>query len=211
MRSLLADLIDYAGLFPPAKLDMGPAVETYNRCKMGEHEWMLGRFVVPLARIAEFEKAASPLMPGSFATSGYREMADAGQPWQLSVLVEPAPDGDISDALDAIEAFNERHAHERAGLATIDMCEIKVADANTVDLIMDQMIEDVFPSPKIAAALSPHFRAVPPEPKSAQAASSATPSPRPMKSPRSSTPASPAKSPSKPPQACTIPCGAPSA
>ena len=145
MRSLLADLIDYAGLFPPAKLDMGPAVETYNRCKMGEHEWMLGRFVVPLARIAEFEKAASPLMPGSFATSGYREMADAGQPWQLSVLVEPAPDGDISDALDAIEAFNDRHAHERAGLATIDMCEIKVADANTVDLIMDQMIEDVFP------------------------------------------------------------------
>lgn len=145
MRTLLADLIDYAGLFPPAKLDMAPAVEAYNRCKLGEHEWMLGRFVVPLARIAEFEKAASPLMPGSFATSGYREMADAGQPWQLSVLLEPDADGDITQSLDAIEAFNAKHSREGEGLATIDMCEIKVTDPAMVDRVMDQMIEDLFP------------------------------------------------------------------
>ena len=70
LRTLMSDLIDYAGLFPPAKLDMGGAVEAFNRARMGENDWMLGRFVCPLSRLAEFEKAAVALLPGTAATSG---------------------------------------------------------------------------------------------------------------------------------------------
>jgi len=146
IRTLLTDIIDYAGLFPPAKLDMQPAVEAYNRCVAGEHEWMLGRFICPLSRIAEFEHAASPFLPGTFATSGYRERAGGGVPWRLSVLIDPGPGGDITRALDEIDAFNQRHEKPDAGQAMIDMCEIKVASIGDVDPVLDQMPEEgLFP------------------------------------------------------------------
>jgi hypothetical protein len=53
LRTLLADLIDYAGLFPPAALTMQDAVRNYARYRDGEHAWMLGRFVVPRERAKE--------------------------------------------------------------------------------------------------------------------------------------------------------------
>ena len=37
IRSLLADLIDYAGLYPPAALDMRSAVRNYVSYSQGEH------------------------------------------------------------------------------------------------------------------------------------------------------------------------------
>jgi hypothetical protein len=46
-------LIDYAGLFPPAALDMRAAIEEYARAREGPHAWMLGRFIVPISRIDE--------------------------------------------------------------------------------------------------------------------------------------------------------------
>jgi hypothetical protein len=52
-KALLAGLIDYAGLFPPAALSMEEAVRNYARYREGKHAWMLGRFVVPEARVAE--------------------------------------------------------------------------------------------------------------------------------------------------------------
>ena len=52
-KALLAGLIDYAGLFPPAALSMEEAVRNYARYREGEHAWMLGRFVVPEAGAAE--------------------------------------------------------------------------------------------------------------------------------------------------------------
>jgi hypothetical protein len=53
LQTLLAGLIDYAGLFPPAALSMDEALANYRRYRDGEHAWMLGRFVVPAARAAE--------------------------------------------------------------------------------------------------------------------------------------------------------------
>jgi hypothetical protein len=53
LRVLLANLIDYAGLFPPAALPMEEAVRNYARYREGEHAWMLGKFVVPRASADE--------------------------------------------------------------------------------------------------------------------------------------------------------------
>jgi hypothetical protein len=59
-------VIDYAGLFPPAALPMPRAVENYARYRMSPESWMLGRFVVPVSRLDEFEAsighAALPLV-----------------------------------------------------------------------------------------------------------------------------------------------------
>lgn len=141
LRTLLTDLIDYAGLFPPAKLAMGPAVEEYHRVLMSEHEWMLGRFVCPASRLAEFTQHASVLLPGTAGTSGYRERVSAGDPWRLSVLV----DGELPACLDTIDAFNELHSREDAGRSLIDMIELKVSSPEQIDRAMDEIPEDLFP------------------------------------------------------------------
>jgi hypothetical protein len=50
LQTLLARLIDYAGLFPPAALPIEQAIDNYRRYRDGEYAWMLGRFVVPAAQ-----------------------------------------------------------------------------------------------------------------------------------------------------------------
>ena len=55
LQALLSGLIDYAGLFPPASLDLPTAMRNYQEYRVGEHAWMLGRFVVPAALVAEVD------------------------------------------------------------------------------------------------------------------------------------------------------------
>jgi hypothetical protein len=145
LRTLLTGLIDYAGLFPPAKLSMQLATENFNRARMGEHEWMLGRFVCPVAQLDELTKHAAAMMPGTFGTSGYREMDGAGTPWRISALVEPAGSGSVEASLEAIDTFNMRHSNDANGLAEVDMLEIKISDPSHLDVILDEMTEGIFP------------------------------------------------------------------
>jgi len=141
LRTLTTDLIDYAGLFPPAKLPMAPAVEEYNRCKVGEHEFMLGRFICPVSRLGEFSTAAAALMPGTYATSGYSRPADITEGWRVSAIM----DGELPKDLDAIDAFNAKHATQEHGLCAVDMVELKVTDVNAIDEVLDELPEDLFP------------------------------------------------------------------
>jgi len=45
------EIIDYAGLFPPAKLDLEPALREYDLFRSGDQTWMLGRFIVDAPRL----------------------------------------------------------------------------------------------------------------------------------------------------------------
>ncbi|MBV8531876.1 MAG: hypothetical protein JO104_11195 [Candidatus Eremiobacteraeota bacterium] len=47
VRAAFSGLIDYAGLFPPAKLTMAEAQREYDTAQSGPHAWMLGRFSIP--------------------------------------------------------------------------------------------------------------------------------------------------------------------
>lgn len=145
IQALLAEIIDYAGLFPPARLDMAKAVEEYARCRMSEDEWMLGRFVCPVSRLAEFSKHAAALMPGTNATSGYREHAAAGEPWRVTALIDGQGIKGLDSDLNTIQAFNRRHASEEGGLAGVDMIEVKAADPGFIDEALDIIPEGVFP------------------------------------------------------------------
>ena len=108
VRALCAGLIDYAGLFPPAELPMAPAVANYATYRRGADSWLLGRFILPVARLAEFEGAlatvAAPTTDGAVAPRA----ADAA-PWRLSALVATPPDR-LAANLDQIARFNARHA-----------------------------------------------------------------------------------------------------
>lgn len=140
-RTLLAGLIDYAGTFPPAALGMDDAVLGYARLLRGEHAWMLGRFVCRVTRLPEFSEAAAALLPGTYATSGYREMARQGDPWRLAAVVDTT----LERALEQIERFNVRHAAEDAGLARVDVVEMRAAAPDEVDLAMEHLPQDLYP------------------------------------------------------------------
>ena len=58
LRTLLAYAIDYAGLFPPAQLDMPGAVAAYESYLASRDAWALGRFVVPAARLNKLAAVA---------------------------------------------------------------------------------------------------------------------------------------------------------
>ncbi|HZT73499.1 MAG TPA: hypothetical protein VE996_07615 [Terriglobales bacterium] len=92
-RGLLAGLIDYAGLFPPARLGMREAVAAYAAERRGPYAWVLARFVVAAERLEEFAAARAALKRG-------------GGIWPLSVIVH----GDRKEGPAQLFAFNDAHA-----------------------------------------------------------------------------------------------------
>jgi hypothetical protein len=52
-RAFLERLIDYAGMFPPARLPMREALHHYTAYASAPESWMLGRFVCPATGLAE--------------------------------------------------------------------------------------------------------------------------------------------------------------
>jgi hypothetical protein len=77
VNALTAGLIDYAGLFPPAKLGMREALGNYAEYLNGPDSAALGKFIVPANRLDEFEECARELRTGRNGES----------PWRLSLIV----------------------------------------------------------------------------------------------------------------------------
>ncbi len=67
-RALLGELIDDAGLFPPARLSMRDALAAHERAEASHAYWMLGRFIVPVSRLEEL-RAHLDDAPEPLATS----------------------------------------------------------------------------------------------------------------------------------------------
>lgn len=62
--SLLAGLIDYAGIYPPASLDMHSAARNYLEYRHSPHSHALGRFIVDLGRFPYLWDAAGEYVNG---------------------------------------------------------------------------------------------------------------------------------------------------
>lgn len=131
LRTLCDSLIDYAGLFPPAKLDMPPAVENFARDRTGEHAWMLSRFICPVTRLDHLSEHAKELMP----------RAESDDPWRVSAII----DAPLDECLDLIDAFNAHHAETDNGLAVIDAIELKARSPSFIDDALDAIPDDVYP------------------------------------------------------------------
>lgn len=101
IRTLLAQLIDYAGLFPPAALNMQAAVSNFAAYRTGPYAYALGRFIVPAARLEELADA----LPG-----------DVEYPWNVSALASANLEADLA----AIDAFQTAH-RDRASIDTIEL------------------------------------------------------------------------------------------
>lgn len=98
----LQALVDYAGLFPPAQLDVPSAVREYLEAREGRYAWMLGRFIARRSQV-----------------DGVLAAIPAGERVRLSVIL----DGGKSD-LEWVAGF---HRATRAG--SIEVMEIALAPA----------------------------------------------------------------------------------
>lgn len=137
-QALMSQVLDYAGLFPPAKLEMAPTVENYARIRAGGDQWMLARLIVPVARLAEFERCIEGRLPVN------RDLPHDDS-WPISAITVPAGDPGLAADLEAIAAFNERHAQRGAGGAIIDAIELRVRDVEALESALDAMPAEIHP------------------------------------------------------------------
>ncbi len=108
---LLTRIVDYAGLFPPAALDMETAVRNYQRYLGGDEAWMLGSFVVPASRLREFAQVFDRVCCG-----------EQENPWTLSVVCA----AERADEVRVVEEFQE-------GALFIAALECRAADARLTE------------------------------------------------------------------------------
>lgn len=70
LRALLTNLIDYAGLYPPAALALSDVAAKYDAYRASPNAWMLNRVVLPAAKLAH---------------------APIGDGWRVTLLVDSEP------------------------------------------------------------------------------------------------------------------------
>jgi len=141
LHALLAGAVDYAGLFPPAGLPMAEAVANYAEYLGGPDAWALGRFVVPIARLAELEQCAEGLAPRAPAA-----------PWRLTALLG----ANASDELRTLGEFNCRHAAAGAAALSADAVEAKATSVPEVERILGAVPK--WAEPYVEVPLSPDPR-----------------------------------------------------
>lgn len=128
-QKLFANLIDFAGLFPPKELDMPTALGDYRHYREGSGRAILGRLVVPVGRLDEFDEHA-------------REIVSTTQSqWLLSVVIPSAEEA--HRAVDRIKRFISEHSQDPAlGNATIDAIEIPVSSPEEIVAVTRELPEE---------------------------------------------------------------------
>jgi hypothetical protein len=81
LRALLTNLIDYAGLYPPAALELPAALDNYKRYLASSESWILNRLVLPVSKLGD---------------------VDLGLNWRVTLLVENEP-GPLPAQVETIE------------------------------------------------------------------------------------------------------------
>jgi len=161
IESLLGGLIDYAGLYPPAALDMRAALRNYVEYGDGRHSYALGRFLMGADRLVELRELAG----------------ESTRPLRLSVIAQPDTDWDSlagllreDPAIESIELKVDRPSEmERigrdlpSGVATY--CEVPLgarvsemlvaaeAIGARVKLRMGGVVADAFPTAPMVAGV----------------------------------------------------------
>jgi len=123
MRELLASVIDYAGTFPPASLELRLATAAYARACSADAAWLLGRFVLAADSLDRFEAPAL-----------------APTPWPISVVVPSPPSThgtavpSHADLASRIDVFNDRW-QGRAQIVAVEYPAVDAVDPVNADAL----------------------------------------------------------------------------
>jgi hypothetical protein len=96
LRALLTNLIDYAGLYPPAALPLAAVAENYERYRASPESWILNRLVLPHGKLNEVRLQSN---------------------WRVTLLVDAEP-GTLQPQIETLET----KAAKRLSLPTY--CEV---------------------------------------------------------------------------------------
>jgi hypothetical protein len=144
LRTLLTGLIDYAGLFPPARLPLPEALTNHIRYRVSSDAWMLGRFICPAARLGELAaledvfRDGPPLAISALGRGG----ATAKEFWS----------GLRADIADIAACRKRQH-----GKVVLDMIELRLP---TDMLAADDSLDDLFKRTR-SAGLTPFLECAP--------------------------------------------------
>ena len=135
LRALLDHVVDYAGLYPPASLDVLTAARNYVAYRASEDRWMLGRFVVGVAKLPELRATIRAMKPVEPA-------------WPVTVVVPDAPAATAvlrgpDDATVRIESVEVR-AHNVTDIALVARAADKAREVYVevpLDATLDTMLD----------------------------------------------------------------------
>jgi hypothetical protein len=140
-RALLSEIIDYAGLFPPAKLPMDEAFRRFVSHRNGDDGWLLARFVCPASRLAEL----APLVAAAGESDGPVRLAVLGSGGDDPPALAEAMERD----LEAMASFER----EIVAAAPIDVYEVKLPRegnfGETVDFVCDRFEQRASHTPQV--------------------------------------------------------------
>lgn len=113
-QAFMQEIIDYAGLFPPADLSLDTSIQKYNQYRKSEEAWMLSRFIIPADRLAE-------LTP-------YREtLFSEGEPFAFSILGKRTETvSDYKEYLRHMANVLEKFHEDHEARVTTDVLELKL-------------------------------------------------------------------------------------
>ena len=111
LRALLAQSIDYAGMFPPCSLDLEPALKKQADYVRSPDAWMLSTFVLP---VAQFDAVAKSIL-----------MFDRKHPFRASALGPKTENASafrlaLKETVEAMRAFSVHHC-DRAAISQLEM------------------------------------------------------------------------------------------
>ncbi|HEX6983287.1 MAG TPA: hypothetical protein VF181_11050 [Balneolaceae bacterium] len=114
LKVFLKEIIDYAGLFPPAELSLDTAIQNYNNYRKTDDSWMLSRFIIPASGLQKLKPYGKNLF-------------SEGRPFDFSVLGKGTETVDefydqLDEIVQALNQFHETHGNH----VTTDMLEVKL-------------------------------------------------------------------------------------
>ena len=145
LYSLLSKIIDYAGLFPPARLTLDEAIHNYAKYRKGPDHWMLSRFIIPAGKLSELNTYKD-------------ELLEKNPPYDLSVT---GSKGDtVKEFIEGLKSdlkYLQQVHEDNPGLLTTQVYEtrlplelIKQHDKKAVSKLLDEvmiMFEKESPEP----------------------------------------------------------------
>jgi hypothetical protein len=162
MDALLSHCIDYAGLFPPAGLDLRTTVENYGSYRTGVNAWALGRFILPAGRAGEFA-AMWPLLVsewpislllGEDVVTEFRQASESGFLCDV-VECKPLPASEIAAVRRALPAATRVYFEAPGGCDPEESIVALAATGSMAKIRTGGITRDAVPSvPELAHFLS---------------------------------------------------------
>ncbi len=120
LKAALTGVIDYAGLFPPAKLNMSQAVREYRGLRESDKSWLVDRFAVTSIRLSEFLREAQTQHARAVGLAVIGRSGATLDEWEAN-LAEDAED------MTAFEALVDG-----TGIAGIEAYETRIPSAKDI-------------------------------------------------------------------------------